>query len=202
MAEIGEGFRFVLRHPLLRPITATTATFQLFGGMFDALLALFITRELDLPPATFGLVYAIGSASGLIGAASGARLTRRAGLGWMIVVAASAIGAGWLTMSFAKGVPAIAFAILAAGFVVAGLGNTLYNIGVASLSQAITPDRLLGRMNATRLFIGWGTLPIGSLIGGFLGEAIGVRTTLLVAGIGLASGFLWVALSPLRKYTH
>ena len=168
--------------------------------MFDALLALFITRELGLPPATFGLVYAIGSASGLLGAAFGERLTRRTGIGRMIVVAACAIGAGWLTMSFAKGTPVAAFAVLAGGFVVAGLGNTLYNIGVASLSQAVTPDRLLGRMNATRLFIGWGTLPVGSLIGGFLGQAIGIRATLLVAGVGLASGFLWVMLSPLRKY--
>jgi MFS family permease len=199
-AEIGEGLRFVLHHPLLRPVTGTTATFQLFGGMFDVLLALFITRELGLPPATFGLVYAIGSASGLMGAAFGERLTRRTGIGRMIVMAACAIGAGWLTMSFAQGTPVTAFAILAGGFVVAGLGNTLYNIGVASLSQAVTPDRLLGRTNATRLFIGWGTLPIGSLIGGFLGQAIGIRPTLLVAGIGLASGFLWVALSPLRKY--
>jgi len=139
--------------------------------MFDALLALFITRELGLPPAAFGLVYAIGSASGLLGAAFGERLTRRTGIGRMIVVAACAIGAGWLTMSFARGTPVAAFAVLAGGFVVAGLGNTLYNIGVASLSQAVTPDRLLGRMNATRLFIGWGTLPVGSLIGGFLGQA-------------------------------
>jgi hypothetical protein len=143
-------------------------------------------------------MYAMGSASGLIGAASARRLTRRVGVGRVIVAAALAIGIGWLVVSTAHGTPAAAFITIGCGILVAGAGNTLYNINTASLSQAIAPDRLLGRVNATKLFIGWGALPIGSLVGGSLGEALGLRTAVLVAGVGLASGFLWVALSPVR----
>jgi predicted MFS family arabinose efflux permease len=197
-AEIGEGLRFVLQHPLLRAVVGTSSTMQLFGGMFNALLALFLTRELELPPAALGLMYAMGSASGLVGAAFAERLTKRLGVGRVIVAAASAIGIGWLVVSTARSTPAAAFTAIGGGILVAGVGNTLYNINTASLSQAIAPDRLLGRVNATKLFIGWGALPIGSLAGGFLGETLGLRTTVLVAGIGLASGFLWVALSPVR----
>jgi predicted MFS family arabinose efflux permease len=171
---------------------------QLFGGMFNALLALFLTRELGLPPAALGLMYAVGSASGLVGAALGGGLTRRVGVGRVIVLAALAIGLGWLFVAAARGGPVVAFAVIAGGITLAGLGNTLYNINTASLSQSITPNRLLGRVNASKLFVGWGALPLGSLIGGFLGEAIGLRTTLVLAGLGLASGFLWVALSPVR----
>jgi hypothetical protein len=196
--EIGEGLRFVLQHPLLRAVAGTSSTMQLFGGMFNALLALFLTQELALPPAALGLMYAIGSASGLMAAVSAGKLTRGAGVGRVIVAAALAIGAGWLVVASAHGTPAAAFATIGAGILVAGAGNTLYNINTASLSQAIAPDRLLGRVNATKLFIGWGALPVGSLVGGFLGEAIGLRATVLVAGVGLASGFLWVALSPVR----
>jgi predicted MFS family arabinose efflux permease len=196
--EIGEGLRFVLQHPLLRAVVGTSSTMQLFGGMFNALLALFLTQELALPPAALGLMYAIGSASGLMAAVSAGKLTRGAGVGRVIVAAALAIGAGWLVVASAHGTPAAAFATIGAGILVAGAGNTLYNINTASLSQAIAPDRLLGRVNATKLFIGWGALPVGSLVGGFLGEAIGLRATVLVAGVGLASGFLWVALSPVR----
>lgn len=197
--EITEGLRFVLQQPLLRAIVATSSTMQLFGGMFNALLALFLTRELGLPPAALGLMYAVGSASGLVGAALGGRLTRRVGVGRVIVYAALAIGLGWLVVAAARGGPVAAFAVLAGGITLAGLGNTLYNINTASLSQTITPDRLLGRVNASKLFVGWGALPLGSFIGGFLGEAIGLRATLLFAGLGLASGFVWVALSPVRE---
>jgi hypothetical protein len=119
-------------------------------------------------------------------------------VGRVIVLAALAIGLGWLVVAVARGAPAVAFAVIAVGITLAGLGNTLYNINTASLSQTITPDRLLGRVNASKLFVGWGALPLGSLIGGFLGEAIGLRPTLLFAGLGLASGFVWVALSPVR----
>ena len=68
-----------------------------------------------------------------------------------------------------------------------------------SLRQTITPERLLGRMNATMRFLVWGTMPIGSLLGGALGAAIGLRPTLWVAAIGGASAFVPVLLSPVRS---
>jgi hypothetical protein len=88
--------------------------------------------------------------------------------------------------------------MLAAGFFVASLGGPLYNINQVSLRQAITPHHLLGRMNATMRFLVWGTMPIGSLLGGYLGTTIGLRPTLAITAVGSSLAFLWIFLSPVR----
>jgi predicted MFS family arabinose efflux permease len=72
-------------------------------------------------------------------------------------------------------------------------------VNQVSLRQAITPDGVQGRMNATMRFIVWGTMPIGALLGGFLGEVIGLRGTLVVAAVGALLTPLWVLLSPVRR---
>ena len=79
-----------------------------------------------------------------------------------------------------------------------GFGNVIYNVNQVSLRQAITPDRLLGRMNASMRFIVWGTIPLGSLIGGLLGDAIGLRPTIIVGTLLGLSSFFWVFFSPVR----
>jgi hypothetical protein len=88
--------------------------------------------------------------------------------------------------------------ILTAGYFVSSWVNPVYNINQVSLRQAITPHRLLGRMNASMRFLVWGTMPIGSLIGGLLGEVIGLRMTLLVAALGTFLSVLPVLFSPVR----
>jgi hypothetical protein len=67
-----------------------------------------------------------------------------------------------------------------------------------SFRQGLCPPQLLGRMNATMRFLVWGTMPLGGLLGGVLGEKVGVRETLLIAGIGAALTWLPVYFSPLR----
>jgi hypothetical protein len=51
-------------------------------------------------------------------------------------------------------------------------------------------------MNATMRFIVWGVYPIGGIIGGLLGEAVGLRMTILIAGVGMLTSVAWVVLSP------
>jgi MFS family permease len=82
-----------------------------------------------------------------------------------------------------------------------GLGGTIYNIDQVSLRQAITPPGLLGRMNASMRFMVWGTMPFGSLAGGVLGSTIGLRPTLLVAGIGGMLAVGWVLARPVLALT-
>jgi len=65
-----------------------------------------------------------------------------------------------------------------------GFGSVVYNINQVSLRQAITPHRMQGRMNATMRFMVWGTMPIGSFLGGILGNTIGLRPTLAAAHDG------------------
>jgi predicted MFS family arabinose efflux permease len=74
----------------------------------------------------------------------------------------------------------------------------LFDINQISLRQAITPDRLQGRMNATMKFLIMGAAPLGAFAGGLLAERIGLRPTLLAAGLGAALAALWVLFSPAR----
>ena len=74
----------------------------------------------------------------------------------------------------------------------------MYNSNQISLRQILVPARLQGRMKASIRFIMWGVIPIGQLCGGFLGEVIGLRLTLVVGGAGAVLSFLWVFFSPLQ----
>ena len=85
--------------------------------------------------------------------------------------------------------------LIAGGFIGTGT-SVIYNVNQVSLRQAITPERMLGRMNATMRFIVWGTIPIGSLVGGVLGRPIGLQATIWVGAIGSFLGFLPVLLQP------
>jgi predicted MFS family arabinose efflux permease len=84
-------------------------------------------------------------------------------------------------------------------FIVGGLSNVIYNVTQVSLRQAITPERIQGRMNSVMRFIVWGTIPLGSILGGVLASNIGVKETLIVSGIGCCLPFLPVLLSPVRS---
>ena len=88
--------------------------------------------------------------------------------------------------------------LIVSGFMI-GMGTVTYNVNQVSLRQAITPNRLLGRMNASMRFLVWGTIPLGALIGGALGDAIGLRPTILIGTLGGLTSFLWIFFSPVRK---
>ncbi|MDQ3066243.1 MAG: MFS transporter, partial [Actinomycetota bacterium] len=75
----------------------------------------------------------------------------------------------------------------------------LYNVTAISLIQAITPDRMLGRANASRRFIVWGVIPLGALLGGVLGSTIGLRPTIVVGAVGGLLAVVPLVLSPVRS---
>jgi MFS family permease len=195
--EMAEGLRYVLGHRLLRPIAATTATANLFNAVMFAVLVLWMVRELGLRPAAIGLVFAAGNLGFLAGAVASGRLASVIGLGRAIVAPEALGGLGALLVPLAPRGAAVPLLVVA--LFVTSFGSTAYNINQVSLRQAITPARLHGRMNATMRFMVWGTLPVGSLLGGALGGAIGLRPTLWVGALGGLLSFLPAALSPVRS---
>jgi predicted MFS family arabinose efflux permease len=163
-----------------------------------AVYVLYATRELGVPPALLGVIFAAGGPGALLGSVSAGRVANRFGLGATIIGALLVTELSNLLVPLASGPVPIVVGMLALATFVGGIGNPIYNINQVSLRQAITPDRVQGRMNASMRFIVWGTIPIGSLLGGALGEVLGLRPTLvLMAGCGLLAG-LWVILSPVR----
>ncbi|MGQ0607497.1 MAG: MFS transporter [Chloroflexota bacterium] len=194
--EAAEGLRYVLRHRYLRNIAACTGTLNLFGNMGEVILVLYIVRELGLNAGTLGIVFAIANVGVFVGAISADRLARWFGMGPTIVGSALLSPLSLLFVAIAPRDAPIPFLI--AGGVIGAATAVVYNINQVSLRQAITPERMQGRMNATMRFIVWGTIPIGSIAGGLLGGLIGLQATIWVGAIGSFVGFLPVLLSPVR----
>ena len=196
-SEIHEGLRYVLGHRYLRWMAACTALSNLFSSLVGAVLIVFAVRQLGLSAGAIGLIFTLGNIGFLIGAALTTRITNRLGVGRAIWMSMAVCSGGYFLIAFAPRATA-ALWFTAALFIVT-FGSPIYNINTVSYRQTITPDRLLGRMNATMRFMIWGTMPIGAIVGGVLGTLIGLRATLVVGAIGGMTAVLPVLLSDVRK---
>ncbi len=194
--EVAAGLRYVLGNRYLRSIAACTGTSNLFGNMSFAVFILYATRQLSLSPEAIGLVFSLGALGFLAGAFIANRVADRIGVGPTIVGSAFLAFPSELSLALAPADNAIPF--LVAAMFLGGLSTTIYNINQVSFRQAITPTGMQGRMNATMRFIVWGTIPVGALLGGYLGGVIGLRETIMVAAIGSFLPFLFVLFSPVR----
>jgi MFS family permease len=197
--QIGEGLRLVLGHSLLRPVMSCGMTHNFFRRMFEALFVLYLVTEADVDPVLLGLIVAAGGPGALLGSLAAVRVARRFGVGPTIVWTQVLTGVACLAAPLAGGPFWVLALVLAGGEFLLGVARTLFNITQLSLRQAITPDRLQGRVNATMRFMMWGVTPVGALVGGLLGTALGVRPTLLLAAIGVLLATVWVAVSPVAR---
>jgi MFS family permease len=198
LRDIKEGLGFVVRHPYMRPALIATAAINFFTMGFFAILLVYAIRELGMTAAEVGFALTLAGVGLLAGALlSGATTRLLGGIGRTLVLVGAAMGWGLLLIPLAPSDSAIPF-------LAAGVGLYLFcaitsNIVGISLFQAITPDRLLGRMNASRRFVVWGINPLGALAGGALASSIGLRNALWITAIGASVAFLPLLLSPVRS---
>ncbi len=198
--EVGQGLRLVSSHKILRGIAACIGTLFFFNSVLEAIFVLFLTRNLHLEPGLLGLIFASGSVGFLFGALSQRWLTHRLGLGTAISGGLLLTGLSDLLVPLlneSMGMVVITGVLMSAQFFF-GLGLTTFRIGQVSVRQSITPDHFQGRMNATMNFIAVGIVPVGGVLGGLLGERIGLRPTLVLAALGEILAVLWLFFSPLR----
>ncbi len=194
--ELTEGLRYVLRHRYWRPMALTTGGSNFFWMICGSILLVYAVRSLGMSPEVIGLVLTLGSLGGLAGAFVAGRLSRRFGVGPTIVGASVLFGPPLVLVPLAP--ESAPIPVLVVSFLLSTAGGTIYVITGLSLMQTLTPERLLGRMNASRRFIVFGSIPLGSLAGGALASWIGLRPTLWVGAIGACFCFLPIALSPIR----
>jgi MFS family permease len=195
--ELREGLRYVLTHPFLKNIAACTALFNFFGNLGFAILLVFARRQLDLSPLAIGLALTFSNVGPMLAAFGAHRISSRLGVGRTIIAASILGGPMFLLVPFAPHGNA-ALTLLVPAFLLGGFSNVIYNVTQVSLRQAITPERIQGRMNSVMRFIVWGTIPLGSLLGGLLASRIGLKETLIVGGAGSCLSFLPVLFSPVR----
>ncbi|MCB0237729.1 MAG: MFS transporter [Anaerolineae bacterium] len=197
-SEIVEGMRTVRSSQVLLALLAATAVFNLLGSFFGALYSLYVIRSLGLTPVLLGVVISAGGVGALIGAASADRVTRRIGVGPALIsgMAVHAVTALLTPLAFGS-VPQVTAILLFAQIA----GDTMlmiFFINAVSLRQAVTPDRLLGRVNASFQVIVAVVGPIGFLLGGLLGERLGLRPTLFIAATGSWIATAILLASPVR----
>ena len=183
--QIIEGLRYLWRNRLLRATAVASAASNLSFALASAVSILFMSRTLGLSPLVIGLVLGGGSAAVMLGAAFTPRLATAVGsarLVWLSLAVTSP-----LTVLGALAQPGWGVLLLVGGGTVVGeLGQIIYAITSVSLRQRVCPDHLLGRVNATMTVLIMGLFPLGAVVGGVLGELVGLRVTLLVAGAVLA----------------
>ncbi len=199
LRDIGDGLFAVWQHPLLRILAGATLLLNFCGhGIYGSLVVLFVSRELGFGPGLLGMTWGVGGISALVGAMLALPLTRRLGAGRAMVLGLLLGSITGFFIPFARGTTLLAVILM----ILAQLGDgadTVYQINQLSLRQALTPERLLGRVNASMQFVGQGAALLGALAGGLLGDLIGVRSTLLVGASGSLLAAVLLALSPLRR---
>ncbi len=196
--EIGGGLGVVWNDKLLRALAVANAAENWTAGMLSAVVLVFGVRELGFGPGALGTIFAIGGISSIIGASYAGWAARKFGFGTALV---GGYAVYMLSILF---IPAAREPLLLAGIMLtlAQLGDgffTMFMVHESSLRQAITPDRSLGRMNATMRSLGLAALFAGSLVGGWIAGIIGLRLTIVAAAsIGILGAVL-LAVSPITS---
>ena len=192
-----DGMRFVLHNRYLRVSLACTTTLNFFAFIGAAMLVLFASRELGLAAGTIGLALGLGSTGGLLGALVAPRLATRLPVGWVIASASVLYSASIMIVALATGPLWVRVAALAGTGFVGGFAIMCYDVPLNSLQAMIIPDTMRSRVSGAFSSINYGVRPLGAVLGGLLGEWIGLRPTLVVAAIGGMFAAAWLIGSPI-----
>jgi MFS family permease len=197
-AEIGEGLRTIWQNRTLRAMVWAIGTWQVFRHAYIAVVVVYAARELGFSAGMVGVLF-MGAGVGSLAASGVVRpLNARFGMGPTMLAGVMIGGAAWVVMGSAMGPFWLAALLFGGGMVLLDLGLMIFFINYLALRQAVTPDRLLGRVTATMICLTVSTAPLGAIAGGWIAEHLGLRLAMMFCGVGallLAPMIAW--LSPL-----
>ncbi|MFD5231855.1 MFS transporter [Streptomyces qaidamensis] len=195
--QIMEGLRFVGRDPYLRPMVTWGAVINMALMGYQAVQVVFLVRTVGLNPGTVGLLLTSGSAGAVVGALVATRLSRRFGTARGLLLLQFTTSPFVLLLPMTTAGPGLLLFATGAFFV--GVGISVANIVVGTFRQTYCPPHLLGRVVATAMMINHSTIPLGSLLGGVLGDAVGYRPAMWIMTGVVAPCWLILAMSPMRR---
>lgn len=173
---IGDGWRFVVRHPVMGPCLWEATAVNFACGALMALAPVYLVRDLGAAPGLVGVLIATEGIGSLLGAALATRLSRLLGTARVIVVSGLAGALAALLLPAAHGVPGmVTFAVGNAGY---AAGVVIGSVNTRTHRQTASPPELLSRVMATTRFVSWGAIPVGALVAGLVASGLGVRTAL------------------------
>jgi MFS family permease len=200
VADAIEGQRWLWRQPLVRAIALTIVINNGGQGVIFAVFVLYFVTQVGIKPAQLGLIFAAAGLSSLVGAQFSRPLVARGWLGPVMAVGAVMVVVGQAGALVAAGAPhQSAFPILIGFNLILGFWLMVYNINQQSIRQAVTPDRLLSRVQSGIFVLVSAAGIVGSLAGGAIGQVAGLRAAILVGGVITLTSALATLLSPLRS---
>lgn len=194
--EIGDGLRFLARDPYLRVLTAYGALSNLALTGYQAILVVFLLREVGVDPVVVGLLVSGMSLGGLLGAGVASTIGARWGTARGMLVANLAAGPFALLIPLADTGPGLVLVVL--GGVGVGAAIVVGNVLKGSFRQTYTPRHLLGRVIVGMQFLNYGTIPLGAVLGGALSAPLGLRTTMWIMAACAALASLILLIGPLK----
>lgn len=194
---IGEGLRLIAHDPWLRTLTLFAAASNLALMGYQSIRVVFLVREVGLTAGTVGILVAAVSAGGVVGAFAARRIAGRLGTARATLVCELGLAVPALLMPATVAGPGVLL-FVAGGFSVTA-GVVAGNVVKAGFQQRYCPPELLGRLTATTAFVSYGTIPLGALLGGVLGTALGVRTAMFVTAAGIPLAGLILLFSPIAR---
>jgi MFS family permease len=197
--QVAAGAHFIMQAPIIRAALASGATFNFFNYMFSALFLLYATRALNIRPAMLGAVLGAGAVGAVFGSTVTGWLARRIGIGPTYILGCVLFPLPLVLVPAAAGPALLILAFLFAARFGSGLGVMVLDISIGSIFAALIPHHLRARVSGAFTVVNYGVRPLGSLAGGFLGSAIGLRPTLWIATVGAVAGFLWLLPSPMPR---
>jgi MFS family permease len=197
--DVAEGVGFVWRHAVLRPLAFMLGVENMAFTAYHSVFVLFAVAPgpMRLSTTGFGALFASMGVGALLGTWLAVPVERRLGRARTLALSVVLATGGLL-------VPAVttdAFAV-GASLAVGGLQMVLWNVVTVSLRQRITPDHLLGRVNACYRLVGWGTMPLGALLGGLVAETLGLRAVFVLAAgavFAMLAGFRFVTDAVIQR---
>ncbi len=197
--SLRDGFAFVLKDELIRPELLCVATINLFNFVFHAIFVLYATRELGVEPGLLGLILGAGAVGGIIGALIATRVERLIGIGPAFTLGAVLFPLPLILVPLASGSELRIAIMLGAAEFFCSVGVMILDVNAGSITFLRTPDRIRARTSGTFRFVNYGIRPIGALLGGALGTAIGLHTTLWIGVLGALAGVVFLVFSPIPR---
>jgi Na+/melibiose symporter-like transporter len=194
-----EGMKMIAAQPILRASLGGTATVNFFTMIATALLILFASRDLGLSAGAIGLAFGVGATGALLGAGLAPAVSRLIGIGPTTILGAVLFPLPLATAALAGGTTVQKVAVLAAMEFVSGVGVMLMDVNLNAILTQATPEGTRGRRAGAYSAVNYGVRPLGALVGGFTGTALGIRPSLVIAGVGGALCAIWFLASPIRK---
>lgn len=197
--RLREGLVFNIRHPIVHACLGCSATMNFFMFIGQGLLILFANRVLGLSAGAIGLALGVGAVGGLLVAVVTKKVIDAFGLGRTMMLGALFYPLPLLLLATVHGPHWLNTGVVGVTECLSGMGLMLYDIANNSLKAAVIPQWMRSRAAGAYNAVNYGTRPLGALVGGWLGTAIGLRATLITAAVGGVLGCLWLLASPIVR---